>query len=91
MKNSSIYYSVGPLLYCPANRETIAPSVIQQQFGTRFSLSLCLEDTISDQHVEAAEHTLAASLHKIRHAAEYASFYLPKIFIRLLPDRAIIR
>lgn len=91
MKNSSIYYSVGPLLYCPANRETIAPSVIQQQFGTRFSLSLCLEDTISDQHVEAAEHTLAASLHKIRHAAEYASFYLPKIFIRVRCPQQIQR
>ena len=27
MKNSSIYYSVGPLLYCPANRDTIAASL----------------------------------------------------------------
>lgn len=83
MKNSSLYYSVGPLLYCPANRETIAPSIIRQKFGSRFSLALCLEDTIGDSHVEEAEQCLAASIRQIHQAAEYTSFYLPKIFIRV--------
>ncbi len=83
MKNSSIYYSVGPLLYCPANRDTIAASIIRQQFGTQFSLALCLEDTISDTHVAEAEQCLAASLLQIRRAMEYTSFYVPKIFVRV--------
>ena len=74
MKNSSIYYSVGALLYCPANRETIAASIIGQQFGRRFSLALCLEDTIGDAHVEEAERCLKASVRQIRHAMEHAAF-----------------
>lgn len=90
MKNSSIYYSVGPLLYCPGNRETIAQSIIQQSFGDRFSLALCLEDTISDQHVAQAEHCLAASIQKIHCAMEHTSFYLPKIFIRVRRPQQIL-
>lgn len=91
MKNSSIYYSVGPLLYCPANRETIAASIISQKFGDRFSLALCLEDTISDQHVEEAEHSLAASICQINQAAETQPFYLPKIFVRVREPEQIPR
>lgn len=91
MKNSSIYYSVGPLLYCPANRETIAASIISQKFGDRFSLALCLEDTISDLHVEEAEHSLAASMRQIHQAMEQTSFYLPKIFVRVRSARQIPR
>ncbi len=91
MKNSSIYYSVGPLLYCPGNRETIARSVIEQQFGSRFSLALCLEDTINDRHVEEAEHCLAASVQKIHRAMDHTSFYLPKIFIRVRQPQQILR
>ena len=32
MKNSPLYYSVGPLLYCPANHTDIADSIIQEKF-----------------------------------------------------------
>ncbi|MDE7312551.1 MAG: HpcH/HpaI aldolase/citrate lyase family protein [Eubacterium sp.] len=91
MKNSSIYYSVGPLLYCPANRETIAPSLIGQKFGDSFSLALCLEDTIGDSHVEEAERCLANSIRQIRCALEHTSFYLPKIFIRVRCPQQIMR
>ena len=89
MKNSSLYYSVGPLLYCPANRITIASSIIGQKFGSKFSLALCLEDTIADSHVEEAEQYLAASIRQIHQAAEHTSFYLPKIFIRVRCPRQI--
>lgn len=91
MKNASIYYSVGPLLYCPANRETIAPSIIGQKLGSSFSLALCLEDTIGDSHVEEAEHCLAGSIRKIRCAMEHTSFFLPKIFIRVRCPQQIMR
>ena len=46
MKDNVIYYSVGALLYCPANKETIADSIINENFGNKFSLALCLEDTM---------------------------------------------
>ena len=49
MKNNLLYYSVGPLLYCPGNKATIAQSIINEKFGRQFSLALCLEDTINDR------------------------------------------
>ena len=45
MKNDILYYSVGALLYCPANKTDIADSIINEKFGQKFSLALCLEDT----------------------------------------------
>ena len=85
MKNALHYYSVGPLLYCPGNRKTIAPSIIQQKLGDSFSLALCLEDTINDSCVEEAEHCLAASVSQIQmmiKANELSSktYYMMPIF-----------
>lgn len=48
MKDSILYYSVGPLLYCPANHKSLANSLIHERFGRHFSLAVCLEDTIRD-------------------------------------------
>lgn len=83
MKNQTIYYSVGPLLYCPANKSTIAQSVIQEKFGNHFSLALCLEDTINDAFVAEAEQDLLQSLWAIYTAHQDRDFFLPKIFIRV--------
>ena len=83
MKDSMIYYSVGALLYCPANKETIANSVAGQRFGKKYSLALCLEDTINSDYVSEAEQQLIASLHQLYASSKQISFYLPKIFIRI--------
>lgn len=83
MKDQIIYYSVGPLLYCPANKSTIAQSIIQEKFGTHFSLALCLEDTINDNFVAEAERTLLQSLRDIYRAHQDSDFFLPRIFIRV--------
>lgn len=83
MKNSSLYYSVGALLYCPANNKSIADAITSEKFGRHFSLALCLEDTIHDDYVEEAEEILIASLHSIYKKAEKVSFFLPNIFIRI--------
>lgn len=91
MKNSLIYYSVGALLYCPANNETIANSLIAERFGTRYSLALCLEDTIGDNHVDEAELKLISSLNTILHASLSKTFYIPKIFIRVRNPEQIVR
>lgn len=83
MKDSFIYYTVGALLYCPANNESIANSIIRERFGSKYSLALCLEDTIRDEYVREAEQKLIASLHTVFQEKQTKSFYLPKIFIRV--------
>ncbi|MCI9377504.1 MAG: HpcH/HpaI aldolase/citrate lyase family protein [Eubacterium sp.] len=83
MKNAVIYYSVGPLLYCPANHVAIADSIITQKFGSGYSLALCLEDTIGDCHVAQAENCLIQSLNHIYQAQGHTAFSLPRIFIRI--------
>lgn len=83
MNNSPLYYSVGPLLYCPANNESIVNSLANEKFGRKFSLAMCLEDTIRDDCVEEAEDKLIHSLNKLHRALEIKTFYMPKLFIRV--------
>ncbi len=90
MKNSPLYYGVGPLLYCPANKDMIAASIIEQKFGNKFSLALCLEDTINDSLVTEAEQKLTASIQQIYTARTQKFFYLPKIFIRVRNPEQIL-
>ncbi len=91
MKDSVLYYSVGPLLYCPADHTGIAASLIRERFGTRYSLALCLEDTIADDHVEAAERQLAFTLETLQKAASEKPFFLPKLFVRVRNPQQIPR
>lgn len=76
-------YSVGALLYSPALNKSVSTSVINERFGTRYSLALCLEDTVSDEHVDEAEAVLIKTIADIQKAKESKEFYLPKIFIRV--------
>lgn len=89
MNNQAIYYSVGPLLYCPADNTSIAASVVSQRFGTHFSLALCLEDTINDNFVTEAENLLVSSINVIYESRQHKDFYLPKIFIRVRSPKQI--
>lgn len=91
MKDSVLYYSVGPLLYCPANHTGIADSLIRERFGKHYSLALCLEDTISDSHVEAAEQQLVSTVKALRAALERTDFFLPGIFVRVRNPEQITR
>lgn len=81
MNNSLLYYSVGALLYCPANRKNIADSIVKQRFGTKYSLALCLEDTIRDDSVAEAEHILIQTLRQLDQQSMQNDFYVPKIFV----------
>ena len=91
MKNDVLYYSVGALLYCPANKESIADSIIHEKFGNKFSLALCFEDTINDDFITEAEQTLIESINKIFINYQKQPFYLPKIFIRVRNSEQIER
>lgn len=62
MKDGVVYYSVGALMYCPANNRGIVDKLLKNEFGTKFSLALCLEDTINDNMVEEAERILVDTL-----------------------------
>lgn len=88
MKSSELYYSVGALLYSPANNPKIAEEIASERFGRKYSLALCLEDTIKDDHVEEAEQVLVSSLQELNGMRGRRDFYLPKIFIRVRrPDQ----
>ena len=70
MKDSILSYSVGPLLYCPANRADLALSVQQEKFGRQYSLALCLEDTINDRFLAQAEEMFLCTLTRIYTASQ---------------------
>lgn len=83
MNISPVCYSVGALLYCPANNEKIADSIINGVFGNKYSLALCLEDTIGDNFVAEAENILINSIKRIHEKHLNNNFFVPKIFIRI--------
>lgn len=89
MNNSILHYSVGALLYCPANNESIIHSLLNENFGKHFSLAMCLEDTIKDDCVEEAEHKLVSTIKALFGAATTKEFYMPKIFIRVREPKQI--
>ena len=76
-------YKVGALLYAPALKPNVARYIINNS-GNRYSMAFCLEDTVSDDAVEAAEKQLKNTLLEIRDAKRYgACFFLPQIFVRV--------
>ncbi|MCJ7856617.1 HpcH/HpaI aldolase/citrate lyase family protein [Lachnospiraceae bacterium NSJ-143] len=84
-------YAVGALLYTPANNSDIADSVINGRFGCPYSLSLCLEDSISDMAVQYAEDVAVNSVKKICMSYRKKQFYMPNIFIRVRRPEQIER
>lgn len=76
-------YSVGALLYSPANSEKIAEDIINESFAQPYSLALCLEDAISDLAVEQAEKVMLNTMQKVYKASKYKTVYIPKIFVRV--------
>lgn len=84
-------YSVGALLYTPASRSNVADAVCRQKFGDRYSLALCLEDTINDAYLPQAEQQAVRTLQQIALARTERTFYLPQIFIRLRAPQQLAR
>lgn len=91
MKDGNIYYSVGALLYCPANKESIVRSIVSEKLGRHYSLALCLEDTIADDFVEQAEEIMINSLKKLYVHSQSKQFFIPKIFVRVRRSEQICR
>lgn len=85
MKDKLIHYSVGAVLYTPANNKDITRKLFDNYFGEKFSLAFCLEDTIPDNKVKQAETILVDTIMRLYEAKEmlHKNFYLPKLFIRV--------
>ena len=83
IKNIEMKYSVGALMYSPALNNKIANTVTKGDLGNKYSLALCLEDTISADMVENAELQVRETLRQIYEAKQSRDIYLPKMFIRV--------
>lgn len=84
MSYSIAAYSVGALLYCPANlHDSIVTTLLHNAIPAPFSLAFCLEDTINDAHLSEAEESLLHTLEQIQRLHAEHRFYLPQIFVRI--------
>lgn len=81
--NMKMKYSVGPLLYSPAIRDTVAKTIIRGELGEKYSMALCLEDTIAPNQVVAAEKQVGITLREILDASREKPMFVPKIFVRV--------
>ncbi|AZB44713.1 citrate lyase subunit beta [Bacillus sp. FJAT-42376] len=84
-------YALGATLYMPGTREQISSDVLSGKYleGKHeglTSMAICLEDSIGDNEVEAAEVNTVEQLRNIYTSMETGSFHedsLPLIFIRV--------
>ena len=84
-------YSVGALLYTPALNRKIADAVISGKLGSRYSLALCLEDTVGEEMVSLAELQVQNTIQHIYEASQEREFFVPRLFIRVRESSQIMR
>lgn len=72
-------YRVGGLLYTPALTENIAEKLISHSISNLTALTLCLEDSISDDSLEQAEIQLKRTLITLKDSGAE----LPLLFVRI--------
>lgn len=91
MDEIKVKYSVGALLYTPALNGNIADSVISGKLGEKFSMALCLEDTIGSDMVEQAEAQVRETVRRIYEASQTKALFVPKLFVRVREPEQIPR
>lgn len=84
-------YSVGALMYSPALNGKIAEHVINGSLGHKYSVALCLEDTIAPSMVAEAENKVAKTFENIYNSFENTNIYIPKVFIRVREPEQVLR
>ncbi|GAA0435933.1 HpcH/HpaI aldolase/citrate lyase family protein [Streptomyces luteireticuli] len=72
--------ALGATLYCPATRPTLARDVVKQADQGVVSMVLCLEDSIGDADVPAAEENLVRQFAELERAA---APHTPLLFVRV--------
>lgn len=76
---NQLAYAVGGLLYSPATNTQTAEHILNNDWPCLTSVSLCLEDSITDAALPQAEKTLKDTLHTLRTAQKK----LPLLFVRV--------
>lgn len=87
-------YALGATLYMPGTRETIASDILSRKHSGLASTVFCLEDSIGDAEVPAAEKNIITQVHKIYLALDHQEIDvgdLPLIFIRVRNSEQILR
>ena len=85
--------ALGATLYCPATRPRLADDVVKLARRGVVSMVLCMEDSIPDREVEAAEANLVRQLPRLAARAETAEDGdddLPLLFVRVRTPEQII-
>ncbi len=73
-----LQYKVGGLLYMPAFQKNIVRKISEKKLPHLTSAAFCLEDSIRDESLAAAETSLKFILQELEHAEN-----LPLIFVRI--------
>ena len=84
MKDSSIYYSVGALLYTAASNTGIIDDIMLERFNIPFSLAFTFDMASNDAEADKAENILIKTLDKLFISKKERDFYIPKLFIKVL-------
>ncbi len=71
--------ALGGTLYTPANRQDLAKDVLRQRDAGCTSMVLCLEDSVADADVPAAEENVIRALASLRERGEVT----PLLFVRV--------
>ncbi|MEU4097784.1 HpcH/HpaI aldolase/citrate lyase family protein [Streptomyces sp. NPDC026673] len=78
---ATLAVALGATLYCPATRPRLADDVLKQAARGVVSMVLCLEDSIDDGEVEAAEENLVRQFGELSHRIPDGD--PPLLFIRV--------
>ena len=91
IKDIELKYSIGALLYSPALNSKIAKAIIKGDLGNKYSLALCLEDTISADLIESAENQVQETFRQLYEFSAAEGVYLPKLFVRVRDSEQLLR
>lgn len=83
--------ALGGTLYCPGNRPSLAKDVRKQAARGCVSMVLCLEDSIADDEVPAAEANVAAALRELHDDRDREGHApLPLLFVRVRTPEQLV-
>lgn len=85
-----IAYEVGALMYSPALNDKVVEMIVNKKYNFKYSLALCLEDSICDDMVNIAQKQVIKTLGKIANLKKLKGISLPKIFIRVREAKQIL-
>lgn len=84
IEDIALKMSVGPLLYSPALNSNLSKTIFKGTQGGKYSLALCLEDTISPSAVERAQNQVKETFAQIwEMSRNHTEIYIPPIFVRV--------